>query len=190
MGRAFIDITNQRFGNLVAVSYAGKDNSKDHYRLWSCQCDCKNIKVIAYRSLVSGKTISCGCIGRSNLTGGGLNKLGEGVARFNDLFLLYQKSAEKRNREFSLTREQFRLLTQSDCYYCGQPPSQRIRAGKECNGDYVYNGVDRVDNTLGYILSNVRPCCKQCNIAKNTMTEQSFYLWLHQISAHLIKNTP
>ena len=53
--KGFIDIKGQRFGKLVAVSYAG--NKK-----WLCKCDCGNTKLIMGRHLRNGSTKSCGCI--------------------------------------------------------------------------------------------------------------------------------
>lgn len=32
------------------------------------------------------------------------------------------------------------------------------------------NGIDRVNNTLGYIQGNCAPCCKRCNVLKNDMS--------------------
>lgn len=57
--RPFADITGQRFGRLVALEPAG---SKDHLKLWRCQCDCGNIATKAGKSLRSGATRSCGCL--------------------------------------------------------------------------------------------------------------------------------
>lgn len=55
------DITNQRFGKLVAKKYAYTDNNKKS--IWLCECDCGNKEVyIASNSLLAGKTQSCGCL--------------------------------------------------------------------------------------------------------------------------------
>lgn len=53
------DLTDQRFGRLVAIERAGK---KDSHALWKCKCDCGNEKVISSRSLIRGGTRSCGCL--------------------------------------------------------------------------------------------------------------------------------
>ena len=88
---------------------------------------------------------------------------------------------------FELTKEDFRALTKSNCYYCGQPPSQIVKAGNGVNGEYLYSGIDRVNNDLGYAISNVRPCCKQCNIAKGILTEAEFYAWIRRVAARLVE---
>ncbi len=64
------DITNQRFGRLVAIEPLGiKD--KFGYYLWRLQCDCGNIKEMSTKNLSNtrgnGKTTSCGCFHREDL---------------------------------------------------------------------------------------------------------------------------
>jgi len=55
------NLTGKRFVRLVALKTVG---SNKHGRLlWECLCDCGNIIVVNSRSLLSGNTKSCGCIG-------------------------------------------------------------------------------------------------------------------------------
>lgn len=61
MAKAF-DLTNQRFGRLIAL-YKCDYKINNHYP-WFCQCDCGNTKVVRTQDLVSGKTTSCGCLQR------------------------------------------------------------------------------------------------------------------------------
>lgn len=49
-------------------------------------------------------------------------------------------------------------------------------------GTYAFNEIDRVDNSKGYITSNVVPCCKFCNAAKGTSTVTEFMYWLTHIN--------
>lgn len=58
MGRA-LDLTNQRFGKLIALKKAPKQNDK--YTRWICQCDCGNSTIVRTDYLRSGHTTSCGC---------------------------------------------------------------------------------------------------------------------------------
>ena len=50
------DLTNKRFGSLVAISY------DDNKQAWLCKCDCGNTKYIKGSSLLKGATTSCGCL--------------------------------------------------------------------------------------------------------------------------------
>lgn len=51
-----VDLTGQKFGKLVALSY-NQEKAK-----WLCQCDCGNITFVSSSNLNSGGTQSCGCV--------------------------------------------------------------------------------------------------------------------------------
>ena len=61
------DLTGMKFDKLTVICLdeqesakpRGKDGRKERYYI--CKCDCGNIKTICGRSLVSGRTHSCGC---------------------------------------------------------------------------------------------------------------------------------
>ena len=88
-----------------------------------------------------------------------------GKASLNGLYYEYIRSAKKRNYEFAITLIQFKELTSQNCHYCEKSPS-KIYYKKRCNGEYVYNGIDRKDNSKGYTLENCLPCCYACNTIK------------------------
>lgn len=186
MGQPFIDLTGQRFGKLTAIQYAGKDDSKFRYRQWECKCDCGGTKVVKYRDLKRGNCRSCGCMMRAGLVAGGMNKRDYGEARFNDLYLSYKRRSKMRSIAFELTKTQFQILTKSNCHYCGQKPAQIIKANHGVNGEYIYNGIDRIDSAIGYIPSNVYPCCKNCNVAKASMRVEEFLSWVERVFRHSI----
>lgn len=177
----FIDRIGQRYGKLVILSYAGIGTYGK--RNWECQCDCGNKTIVGYSTLVSGSTKSCGCSRRGKRNTPSPTRKSFGESSFNMLYAHYKKNcAKERGYPFELDKNQFRILTQSACFYCGQPPSQEGPTAKGSYGAYIYTGIDRIDNTLGYILGNVRPCCKQCNFAKGALSEQEFLDWLQRIA--------
>lgn len=55
----FIDIAGQRFGKLVALCPVKQ--YKNHTK-WTCECDCGKYAYVDISSLLSGKTLSCGCL--------------------------------------------------------------------------------------------------------------------------------
>lgn len=64
MERGGGDLTGQRFGRLVVLSFSRwltKNNGK-RKRVWLCQCDCGNICEVQHQYLKYGDTNSCGCI--------------------------------------------------------------------------------------------------------------------------------
>ena len=169
------NMVGQRFGRLVVLAQT-KTRHKRAY--WICRCDCGNECSAMGKSLRQGKKRSCGCLQRESNQKNAVamhaaNNLPTGEAAFNLLYAGYRCSAEQRCLEFKLTKEEFKNLTQDDCFYCGQVPN-RIYAPDLPNGGYVYNGVDRHNNSIGYVLENSVSCCKFCNWMKNTYTAEDF----------------
>jgi len=65
----FIDLTQKRFGRLVAVAI-----HPERYRCaggtavcWDCVCDCGEKHVVRGKDLRNGKSTSCGCSKRIDL---------------------------------------------------------------------------------------------------------------------------
>jgi hypothetical protein len=104
----------------------------------------------------------------------GFSVLPNGQASINARWTHYGNNAAKFNREFSLTKEQFTSLILGDCEYCGSPPSSIVKARGKHQQDFFYNGIDRVDNTLGYRTDNCASCCGTCNMMKRAMSVQDF----------------
>lgn len=68
------DLTDQRFGKLVAI----RPTDERRYRsvVWECKCDCGNTALVPTISLRNGNTTSCGCAYRRiDLTGQRFGKL-------------------------------------------------------------------------------------------------------------------
>lgn len=54
------DLTGQKFGRLLVLSFAY--NNKHRQSMWNCKCDCGKITVVLGNELTSGGTQSCGCL--------------------------------------------------------------------------------------------------------------------------------
>jgi hypothetical protein len=89
--------------------------------------------------------------------------------RFNRL----RKNARYQALECTLTLEEYKGLVCQPCFYCGTSLS-----------DALGGALDRINSDIGYVQGNVRPCCKDCNFAKNAMTETEFKEWLLRIYNH------
>lgn len=88
-----------------------------------------------------------------------------------------------------LSIEQFYKLSQLNCYYCGAPPSNIANKNKVKNveGIFVYNGLDRIDNTLPHTYDNVVTCCYDCNFAKSNITLTDFLFWINSLKQYYPK---
>ena len=96
----------------------------------------------------------------------------------------YRRHAQCRGLAWVLTGKDFDRLTAQDCHYCGQSPASVSRSGLYDGGVFTYNGIDRVDNTLGYIAGNVVPCCKICNNAKKDLPLEEFMAWIARLTEY------
>ena len=173
---AFNNLAGKQYERLLVIkrTYDYVSPTGKHLVQWLCRCDCGKEIIVMAGSLRSGKTRSCGCLRRETLEKTKYaTRLALGVAAFNKIYNEYRCSARKRDLHFSLTKEQFRHLTKGRCHYCNRSPSQ-IKLGNGKRGDYIYNGIDRVDNSKGYSVENCVPCCGRCNFAKGTATQTEF----------------
>lgn len=182
------DLINKKFGKWTVLRKAGHNKRGESH--WLCKCDCGTEKIVKEASLLRGASKSCGCLVKE------LNSFRytkpSGVVSSNRVYDRYKKGAIKKGRAFELTKEEFIYLTSNNCYYCGSKPKNICNIGKI--GDYTYNGIDRIDNTKGYIIDNCITCCETCNRAKLKMTKFDFLEWIdrvyihqHELNNHAIK---
>jgi cytidyltransferase-like protein len=152
--------------------------TSDRYRRhWKCICKCGNITWVRPTAIIANTTKSCGC------NKGHGHKIEYGLASKRRVFRRYNRDAGKHNREFALSFEQFIDLCSKDCFYCGGEPSN-IQEADANNGHFIYNGIDRVDNDVGYIEGNCVPCCFLCNSAKKTFNKDVFLNWVSDVHFH------
>lgn len=77
-------------------------------------------------------------------------------------YKIYTNRANVKNIEFSLTLEDFQTITNNNCFYCDEADSRG------------FQGIDRIDQTIGYIHGNCVPCCKMCNYMKGSLHKTVF----------------
>lgn len=129
-----------------------------------CRCSCGTERFVYVGSLQNGSSKSCGCAQRA---------LGGAVTQ--DIWRQYRGRAQHRQLEWRLTLDQFTTLVHNDCFYCGGSPSNVMRRA------VVYNGIDRLDNEVGYTPENCVTCCATCNRAKSTLSLTDFRKWIHRL---------
>jgi len=146
-----------RFGNLLVTEKA----TKGCY--WVVQCGCGRTFSAYQSNLLKGTTKACKHCGHYRKP--------QGVSAFNRLRRTYRRQAKNRGLVFDLSLDTFSVLVTSSCTYCEEPPSQSVLSNA---GSFTYNGIDRVDNNIGYIESNSVPCCGVCNRMKGTLSREEF----------------
>lgn len=179
------NLIGKRFGRGVVTRFAGQDKWKCH--VWELVCDCGKLYKATTGNLNAGHVTSCGCYLIERVTENAKKatdaiRLPLGQAARHELYRSYLAHAKHLNIEFSITEDAFAELTKKDCVYCGSEP-KTIYHMSGLNGDYIYNGIDRIDSTKSYSLENVVPCCKRCNHGKNDMSLTEFLEWVKRVYA-------
>jgi hypothetical protein len=172
------NLIGQKFGLLTVIEQIGPSS---YGTLWLCRCECgkETKKTTAVLRDKIRKLRSCGCMQTEWLRLAHLKPKGESA--FNTTFAIYNQRAKNANYKFTLSKKEFKKITQQSCYYCGSEPSSGKFREKYYNGAYIYNGIDRVDNTNGYTIDNVVPCCEQCNRMKHTYSQVEFLSQVEKI---------
>jgi len=83
-------------------------------------------------------------------------------ANVENRYKVAKSGAERRNKEFKLTIEDYKNLISPICHYCHGFFGEIISG---C-------GLDRIDNNIGYTVDNCVPCCAYCNIVKGSFLTQ------------------
>lgn len=181
------NLVGMRFGKLVVIAETA--SQEKHHVRWVCQCDCGNTCIATRASLRSGKKQSCNCL-RSEIAklravrSSVVNIMPGDGAAFNQIYSTYKWQAAKRGFTFELSKEEFRHITSQNCHYCNKPPLQEFTTKGGSGIPFIYNGIDRVDNMLGYLLFNSVPCCGVCNDMKRARSKEQFIQACEAVALH------
>jgi 5-methylcytosine-specific restriction endonuclease McrA len=169
------------------------DRKEKNVNLYVFLCDCGNIKSINPIKVFgkNASTKSCGCLKKENgiILGTKYNNVvNVSIERTKkEAYYKYCSGAKKRNYAFELSFEKFISLVTDNCHYCCSEPSlkQKLVINKiHENPIFLRNGVDRMNNNLGYTLDNCVTCCNICNRAKNNMEYKDFKIWIENLKKY------
>ena len=172
------NLAGLKFGKLILLKYLGKSK-------WRCECECGNETTVSTSDLKNGNSTKCRTCS---------NRLKKGETGFNNLYSKYKIRAKNHNREFSLSKKEFGLLTSSNCHYCGVSPYKisisNLHTSEQTkkHSEYLYNGIDRIDSNKGYTLDNCIPCCEICNKAKRDISYSEFKEYINRLIEYNGKN--
>lgn len=136
--------------------------------LWRCRCACGQVQLVR-GSRIHRLTQCHLCSGRA--LNGHIPRLSGDMAARNACLCATKARARQRGLEWALSEDTFDKLSRANCYYCDTSPANKCKQWKSV---FVYSGIDRVDNTKGYVDGNVVSCCRRCNEWKHAMTVTDF----------------
>lgn len=91
----------------------------------------------------------------TNLNTGKLISLDKIPNTTRNSFSEYKTRAIDRNYAFHISEEEFNTIVSDNCHLCGKQ-----------NSELHSNGLDRLDNNIGYEKNNLKACCGSCNRLK------------------------
>ena len=143
-------------------------------------CSCGLKKKVMLKDIKSGHSKSCGCLRRDP------EKVKE--SSMNQIYAQYKNSAKKRKIAFNICKLEFKKLILKNCDYCNQEPNSIYKDYSRHHSQITkklkqlkYNGIDRVNDNVGYSLKNCVTCCKNCNYAKRNMSKAKFLEWIQRV---------
>lgn len=148
--------------------------------LWEAQCDCGITTFLRPKDAQRGKKKSCGCYFEETVRMAG-RKFTPRISSARAVWKAnYQKVKDK-----TCPFEIFLKLSQEKCYYCGRNPFRKYNLSQKIPdktsdyqkefGDFIYNGLDRIDSSKQHTEDNLVPCCYDCNKAKSSLTTEEFF---------------
>lgn len=160
-----------------------------------CECECGNTVVDVAANIKKGQRKSCGC--KNYQVPHGNQKNDPQKTSLNALFRRHKNRSNKRMIENELTFEEFSELVFKNCHYCQIEPTADYNGFITKTGNFFskhltphslgagikYNGIDRINSSIGYKKDNVVPSCEQCNLAKSTRSVEDFYKWVDKLIA-------
>lgn len=201
------DWTGQKHGRLTFIRPTNRRRSGI---LWEAKCECGKITTVRPIDAVNGKTISCGCYqeetaSANGRTNGYLGRVYEPrISSARHVWRSTYKPNARGKGEEGCDFDTFLRLSQENCYYCNRPPYKSFNVGLSVRGTYkserqivegnfIYNGLDRLDSNRGHTPDNVVPCCHTCNWMKMALGVEEFLAHIERIYNHrgrIIRSLP
>ena len=169
------DLTGERFGRLVVLSYSHADTHYNHY--WNTVCDCGNMQAIYSGHLKSGHTRSCGCLKIEEVSDSCKKRIGPLNPRWNNN-LTDEERRIKRN--FPEYKEWRTAVYERDGYACQ-------KCGDYTGGNLIAHHIEGYSDNpeLRIELSNGVTLCENCHkdyhhMYGNHATREKFNEWIYK----------
>jgi hypothetical protein len=166
----------QNFGGWTVIeSYTSRSSGRRWNHLCKCKCGAK-IEVEGTR-LKRGKSLQCR-VCRERYKKDGLSSAKKYIYRD------YKGGAKRRGYDFNIDFDVFIKMCQEPCHYCGSKNSRKTSTSHKnisYRTHFISNGIDRVDNNIGYTEENCVPCCTTCNSMKMCLGKDEFLTHIQKI---------
>jgi len=187
-GMGFVDLAGTVVENILVEECLGRRNSPGNKNvLWRCRCLVCGGGAVFRADSLKAKRPGAGCRNCSYKMGGiyRTSRTPPEEILLGQIRTGYERAAKRRGLVFQISDSEFLGLIKQDCYYCGgQPENKQILYRGPGDEILVYNGLDRIDNAIGYTTSNVVSCCFSCNASKGEKSVPEFLFWIRAVYEH------
>jgi hypothetical protein len=164
----------KQYGKLIVIGEG--IITKSGMKKWICKCECGNQTEVVGYSLRKGITTSCGC-------NRGRKEEFKGSSVFKKTYNVLKRVAKKHHESLELKFEDWFIIINQNCHYCGLPPydkhfaysKKRYSKGIHNDNSEIFNGIDRIDSLIGYTKLNTVSCCNMCNRMKSDFKQEEFF---------------
>ena len=171
------DLSGIKINKLTVIRFIEYRKNKPVYE---CKCECGTVKEMPINYVVK----SCGCelekFRKEILPERAAKRNERTGVELNTILNSYKQRARKKKIAFDISKKDFEIIIKANCTYCGVEPENYVKLKSKFikRDKYYYNGIDRVDNSIGYTYTNCVPCCEKCNKAKADMPANEFSAWM------------
>jgi hypothetical protein len=170
------DLTGKRCGMLTVQSQSRMTSSG---RVWTCKCDCGNVKEARHNLLAQNKVHSCGC---SHKRSGACNPLWQGHGEISQQKWLCITRQRKSDRTIDITIEEAWDLFLEQNRKCALTGIE-LSFGRN-NNEKATASLDRIDSQGHYTIENVQWVHKDINWMKNRFSQQYFIEMCCRVADH------
>ena len=168
---SFQDLTNQKFGRLIAQWPIGRDKHKHLY--WLCLCDCGQLSKTMSSNLLDGTAKSCGCLCLEKFKQRSSNNkygLKHGKSQSVEGYMLYHARSRAKKLGIPCTITVDDLVIPDKCSLLEIPIYRSAGQGYHPNSPTL----DKIIPELGYVKGNCQIISARANLIKNDATLEEF----------------
>lgn len=163
------------FNKIKILDYSHNEINRRYYKVLCLRCN-ETSNMRSDRFNLKTQKLNCCSKCRQNLAIESSKSRISPETVYNLLYCSYRSNAISRNLEFNLTKKDFKNIINKNCYYCNAEPVESASSKIYNNSNTVvkHNGIDRIDNNLGYYVDNCVSCCTTCNMMKKKLSVDDF----------------
>lgn len=159
---ALVDLTGETFHSWRVL---GRAASRSGSTFWRCRCSCGETKDVNARSLVHGKSKTCGHSREK--------RIGHLGASF---YCRLKSGARRRNLSVEVSLGQMSDLLEAQGFRCALSGIPIWAARSEAEYRSQTASLDRIDSKLGYVAGNLQWVHKDVNQMKMDLDQDYFIL--------------